>query len=66
MDHILNMMEKWNPIGQWLFLFFIVVMVFATFNNVFRLGVVLFRGWPACQCQLQLAEDDEEEDKKGA
>jgi len=59
MDKILDMIAHWSPFGQGLFFFLILILVFATFNNVCRLGVVLVRGWPACNCQLPMAEEEE-------
>lgn len=64
MDKLLSMMGLWHPFLQWLFLVFIVMVVFATVNNLFRLGVVLFRGWPQCVCQMAYAEEIEEEEKE--
>lgn len=63
MDKILDMMKEWSPIGQGLFLLFVLGMSFSFINGLFRCFVALFRGWPPPECECE--EDDEETKQSG-
>lgn len=59
MDKILDMMRTWSPIGQGLFLLIVLGMLLSFISQGIKYGVVLFRGWPPCECQCHEEPDDE-------
>jgi uncharacterized membrane protein len=56
MDKILDMIAKWDMLGQGCFLSFVVFMFVVLCIGIARLSVVLFRGWPTLE-QADAAED---------
>lgn len=59
MDKLIDSFCKWDHFGQGVFLLLAFGITCTTLTHLFRLFVVLFRGWPECYCE----EDDEEENE---
>ena len=57
MDKILDMIAKWEPFGQGIFFIIVVCCLLTTINYAVKMLVVLFRGWPLCECQTEDSEE---------
>jgi len=56
MEKILDMIARWEPIGQGFFLLLTLVLVLGAIVQLVKLGVVLFRGWPPETYQDEVEE----------
>ena len=45
-NRILDMMGRWSPEGQGIFMFLMVLIGLGFSYNVLKLIIVFFRGWP--------------------
>lgn len=57
MDKLIDAFCKWEPFGQGLFLLLIAILVVSGIVNLFKLLVVLFRGWPPAECCEEECEE---------
>lgn len=53
MDKILDMIARWEPLGQGVFFLIVIGITLGTISEVWKHFVVLFRGWP----QVEEADD---------
>lgn len=59
MDRVFDLMQKWTPQGQGLFLIFMVLIFVAVLGGVFRFVLVLIRGWPPKKSEGEESADDD-------
>lgn len=49
-DRFFDMVDHWSLLGQWLFFLIVCGIVAALVGSIFKMGVIIFRGWPPPGC----------------
>jgi len=60
MQGLFDLMARWSPIGQGLFMLLLVFLAVALVANVFKYLAVMVRGWPPAHCEVEYEEEVEE------